>query len=171
MSDSDATRDSVTVAFRITEAEFIRGCQRGYRHSVYMLVLVPTTIAVAIIAAVSLRSHNSTFWFAVLIIPLAYWPWFVWLQPRSTYSRKSTVRELRTITYSATGSHHQGESYSLDRPWSRYTAVHEYPDMYLLRYRGGNTNTLPKRAFLSQSDEGAFRTIASAHLKCHFLVS
>jgi len=171
MTDPDTTGDSVTVAFRITESEFIRGCQRGYRHSVYVLILVPTTIVVGLIVAINLRTHHSILWIAVLIVSVGYWPWFVLLQPSWTFSRKSTARELRVITYSGAGSHHQGESYSLDRPWSGYTAVHEYPDLYLLRYGGGNTNTLPKRAFVSHSDEEAFRSIASAHVKCHILAS
>ena len=96
---------------------------------------------------------------------LAALPWFVLVQPKWTFSRKASARELRRITYSEAGSHHQGETYTLYRPWSTYRGVFECPDMY----QGGNTNTLPKRAFASQLVEEAFRSIASKHVKCHFL--
>jgi hypothetical protein len=159
----------ITVTFQITEKKFIQGCQRGYRHSAYLPVLVPVTIVIGLLAANNLRTHNSVVWIPVAIFAIGYWPWFVLVQPKWTFSRKASARELRRITYSEAGSHHQGETYTLYRPWSTYRGVFECPDMYLLRYQGGNTNTLPKRAFASQLVEEAFRSIASKHVKCHFL--
>jgi hypothetical protein len=143
----------ITVTFQITEKKFIQGCQRGYRHSAYLPVLVPVTIVIGLLAANNLRTHNSVVWIPVAIFAIGYWPWFVLVQPKWTFSRKASARELRRITYSEAGSHHQGETYTLYRPWSTYRGVFECPDMYLLRYQGGNTNTLPKRAFASQLDE------------------
>ncbi len=169
MAATGDTGASVTVAFQITEKEFIQGCQRGYRHSAYLPIFVPTTVVVGLLAANSLRAHHSVSWIPVALFALGYWPWFVLLQPKWTFSRKATARELRRITYSEAGSHHQGETYTLDRPWSKYRGVYEYPDMYLLRYQGGNTNTLAKRAFASPMDEEVFRTVASSHVKCRFL--
>jgi len=171
VDDQSAAGGNVTVTFQITEKEFIQGCQRGYRRSIHLLVLVPATFVVGLIATNGLRTHHSILWIVVLVLTFGYWPWFILLQPRWTFSRKSTARELRTITYSRAGSHHQGQTYSLDRPWSRYRGVFEYPDMYLLRYRGGNTNTLPKRALASHQDDEAFRSIASSHVRCHFLAA
>src|SRR6202035_869797 len=131
------TGSDVTVTFQISEKEFIRGCQRGYRHSAHLPVLVPATILIGLLAAINPRTHHSVVWIPVALLALGYWPWFVLIQPKWTFSRKASARELRRITYSEVRSHHQGETYTLDRPWSKYRGVFEYSDMYLLRYRGG----------------------------------
>jgi hypothetical protein len=104
----------------------------------------------------------------VVVIAIGWWPFFYFGLPGITFSRKSTAGELRHTTFSAFGSHHQGQTYTFDRPWKAYRGCFEFDDMYVLRYQLGNSTTIPKKAFATSADEKLFQTIAAAHIRCHF---
>lgn len=158
---------SVTLRFQLTKAEFVRGCQRGYARAPIALVVVPGLVAVLLVYAAHLHARGSEGWIPLSVFALAWWPFFYLVLPGITFTRKGTAGELRTTTFGAAGSHHEGQTYTFDRPWRAYRSCLEFADMYVLRYQFGNSTTIPKRAFASAADELLFTAIVSSHVPCH----
>jgi hypothetical protein len=161
-------QQSVTLKFQLTQAEFVRGVRRGYRRSPFTYVLVPISVAAVLLYAAHLHSQGSSSWLVPTVIGIAWWPFFYFVLPGVTFSGKATAGELRTTTFSATGSHHQGQTYTFDRSWTVYRSCFEFPDMYVLCYALGNSTTIPRRSFATPQDEASFRAILQSHVRCHF---
>lgn len=160
---------SVSLTFQLTQAEFVRGCRRGYLHSPSGLVAVPVTVAALFLYAAHLHTQGSRSWFLPAAFIILWWPFFYFALPSITFMRKATAREVRTTTFSAAGSHHQGQTYTFDRPWKAYRSCREFPDMYVVGIKLGNSTTIPRRAFANPEDESSFHAIMASHVRCHFL--
>ena len=161
---------SVVLAFKISQENFVKGAQRGYLRNPFMYVIVPAAVVGLLYFAY--RQHSSSPGTAVGLTVFTFvgWPVYFFVLPGRTWARKATTREVRTVTFDDSGTHHQGQTYSFDRPWSRYRKAFEFDDMYVLTFRD-NSATFPKSAFKSPQQEAAFRQIVGANVRSHFLTS
>jgi len=110
---------------------------------------------------IAARNH-STFGMSIFMI---LWPLAIFtLSPKLTIATKPNVIKAKTICFDETGSHHAGDGYSFDRPWSSYRSCLLFENIVILRYGLGNASILKASDFDSSDYFNTFLSLVSDHL-------
>jgi len=169
MSAESIPQKYVTITFRLSKAEFVKGKRRGYLRSTYTWPISIVAIVAAVFYASHLSSRGSTAWYWPLIVVAIALFVLVVVSPGRTWDRSAALRDPRTITLDDLGLQLAGSFPTRERAWSGYRSIFEYDDMYVLHYRD-NSTTIPKVAFGTASAEARFRELMESHVRCHFKV-
>ncbi|HKT47191.1 MAG TPA: YcxB family protein [Candidatus Acidoferrales bacterium] len=120
--------------------------------STFQIILIGLFVGIGIVLGVLLL--------AVLAARL-----LAYFATRSLVRSKPTALNPTSYVFSPEGIEYSNPTSSGRFDWSTYLRIRETPDQFLLFVQKRFANFLPKRAFASDEQMQAFRSLARAHFK------
>ena len=81
------------------------------------------------------------------------------VMPRFVYQRQPTLKLAYSLTFSDADIHFRTSTIDARLQWPIYERWEEHPEFYFLFHGKRDVSVIPRRAFVSQAEDEAFRSL------------